>query len=225
MSNKEFQNGFALGMVTGGVNESFVDQTYNPESENAQSGKAIAEALANIKVPSVYSYSTAKLTTQKVFENEENSPNVLTIKVTQDDIGVGISFELFLAKKENEEIINLVNHPFPIALDTNGQPDISRLPLNSINEISYMVGMDGSIEELGLNFMKTAFVDGETITSSEMEYTFGNDGNACSFGVTLWLIASSREIATAFKEEYEALFQAAEAVKIYYIDFKEITGG
>lgn len=27
-----------------------VDQTYNPESENAQSGKAVAEAIANIPI-------------------------------------------------------------------------------------------------------------------------------------------------------------------------------
>ena len=31
------------------LTENDIDQTYNPESENAQSGKAVAEALGNIE--------------------------------------------------------------------------------------------------------------------------------------------------------------------------------
>ena len=187
--------------------------------------EAVAEVVANVKTPAVYIYSTANFINKKVFENDANSPNILTIKVTQSGTSVGISFELYLAKKENDEIINLVNHPFPISIDKQGGPSCEHFPLPSLNEISYMVDSDGSIEEFSLNALKTAFVDGEAITSSEMEYISSANGSACSFSVILWLNASSQDIANTFKEEYEALFQAAEAVKIYYTEFAEIVGG
>jgi hypothetical protein len=41
----------ALKNIGGGGSGGIVDQVYDPESENAQSGKAVAEAIANIELP------------------------------------------------------------------------------------------------------------------------------------------------------------------------------
>ena len=43
-------------IAPGAMRERIVDQTYNPESENAQSGKAVAEALktANVDLSNYY---------------------------------------------------------------------------------------------------------------------------------------------------------------------------
>lgn len=43
-------------LFSGGSGGGIIDQTYNPESENAQSGVAVTEALKTIKLESVYSF-------------------------------------------------------------------------------------------------------------------------------------------------------------------------
>jgi hypothetical protein len=53
----------------GGGSGGIVDQTYNPKSPNAQSGKAVAEAIANIEIPDVND-----ITVDQSYNEESENP-------------------------------------------------------------------------------------------------------------------------------------------------------
>ena len=57
-----------------GGGETTVDQTYNPESENAQSGIAVAQALSN--------YHTAEVVDGKIGDIETALDNIIAIQET-----------------------------------------------------------------------------------------------------------------------------------------------
>ena len=101
--------------ISGKLNTSFnvVDQTYDPTSENAQSGKAVAEAIANIDIPES---GGADIDTSLFASAIQNQVSGSVISVND----VGALDHTVKVKLSGEEVENLLPSPYtePFSMHT-----------------------------------------------------------------------------------------------------------